>query len=281
MNLNSVPKREYWTCPEWSVHLENMGLPHTYHRRFWEWGQVAYGLDSLGLLQEESRGLGVGVGNEPLIFYLAARAGEIVASDMYGKTWAKDGQADRSMLTEPERFSPIPFPKERLRVARMNAMHLEFADESFDFVWSVGAIEHFGSSLPKHGFRLLCRSVGLRRLATRFDHRGAAKAATEMGRVLKKGGVAAITTELILNGKPHHEFFLPEEIGKFLIEPSRMVLVGNDLDISPSAFFAEHVLAKERWTTGDLPHVVLRDQNGVVFTSVSLFLRKPGDGTPS
>ena len=122
---------------------------------------------------------------------------------------------------------------------------------------------------------MICRSLGLRRLAKKFDHLGAVKAVREMRRVLKKGGVAAITTELILNGHPHHDYFLPEEIQTFIIGPSGMDLIGNDLYIIPSPFFMESVQTKERWDAGELPHVVLQDQNGVVFTSVSLFLRKP------
>lgn len=274
LKLNSVPRLEYWECPEWSIYLSRLGLEHSLHRRYWEWAQVAYGLDSLGVLENRSRGLGIGVGNEPLIFYFATRAGEIVAVDKYRASWARDGQANPSMLREPERFSPIPFPRERLRVLRMDALRLEFPDASFDFLWSVGSIEHFGSSIPKHAFRLACRSLGMKKLAMRYDHMGASQTVREMARVLKPGGIAAITTECILNGRHHHEYFLPEQLCEYIIEPGGLALVGDDIDRNPSQFFLDHVLPKEKWNTGDLPHVVLRDQNGVEFTSVSIFLRK-------
>lgn len=274
LNLNSTPKPEYWNDPEWSAFLDKIRLDRSYYRRNWEWAQVAYGLNRLGMLDGKRRGLGVGVGKEPLIFYLATVSEEIVATDMYTRVWARDLQADPSMLTAPEKLSPIPYPADRLRVMRMDALELGFPDESFDFAWSVGAIEHFGSSLPKHAFRLGCRLLGFRKLAGRFDHLGATKAIREIRRVLKPGGIAAITSELILNGRPHHEFFLPEELYRFVVEPSGMELVGGELDPAPSRFFLDHVLPKDRWLTGELPHIVLRDQNGVVFTSVSMFFRK-------
>lgn len=278
LRLNSVPRLEYWADPEWLAVLDGIGVDRSHHRRHWEWAQVAYGLNRLGMLHENSRGLGVGVGKEPLVFYLAGRAGEVVATDMYVAAWARDGQANPSMLTDPGRFSPIPFPRERLRVMRMNALALDFPESSFDFIWSVGSIEHFGNSLPKHAFRIGCRLLGLRKLSAAFDHRGAAKAAREMCRVLKPGGVAALTTEVVLNGRPHHEFFLPDELRRFIVEPGGMALVEEEIVLHPSPRFMERVLPKEKWSSGETPHVVLRDQNGVEFTAVSLFLRKPWPG---
>jgi SAM-dependent methyltransferase len=274
LQLNSVPRLEYWNAVEWRVYIERLGLDDSYHRRYWEWVQVAYGLDRLGVLNGQARGLGIGVGNEPLIFYLATRAGEIVATDRYRNGWARSGQANPSMLRAPERFTTIKFPRERLRVMRMDALRLEFPDRSFDFLWSVGAIEHFGSSIPKHAYRLACRHLGLEKWATRYDHAGAVKSVKEMARVLKPGGIAALTTECILNGKPHHEFFLPWEIHRYIIDPSGMELVGGVMEVEPDPYFMDHILPKERWEDGELPHVILRDQNGVEFTSISLFLRR-------
>jgi len=280
LKLNAVPRLEYWDSPEWNIYLGRLGLDGSFRRRHWEWAQVAYGLDALGALDIHSRGLGVGVGNEPLIFYFATRAGEIVAVDRYRGTWAWGGQANPSMLSEPEKLSLIPFPRERLRVLRMDALRLEFPDASFDFLWSVGAIEHFGSSIPKHAFRLVCRSLGMKEWATRYDHAGAVRAIREMARVLKPGGIAAITTECILNGRPHHDYFLPEQLYEYIIEPSGLDLVGNDIDWTPSQLFLDHILPKKKWNTGELPHVVLRDQNGVEFTSISFFLRKKKEESP-
>jgi SAM-dependent methyltransferase len=200
----------------------------------------------------------------------------VVATDMYIDNWAKDGLANPSMLTEQHKFSPIPFPKERLRVLKMDALNLEFPSNHFDFTWSVGSIEHFGSSRYRHALWIALRKSGLRDWASKFAHIGAVKAVKEMARVLKPGGIAAITTEVILNGCPHHEFFLPNEILQFIITPSGMELIDNEIEYHPSNYFMENILPKNMWDSTEMPQVVLRDQRGTEFTSISLFLRKKG-----
>ena len=48
------------------------------------------------------------------------------------------------MLDDPTRFSPYPYREDRLEVRHMDARKLEYPDESFDVVFSLSSIEHFG-----------------------------------------------------------------------------------------------------------------------------------------
>ena len=83
----------------------------------------------------------------------------------------------------------------------MDARKLEFEDNSFDIVFSLSSIEHFGG------------------------HSGSQKSMEEIARVLKPGGITAIVTECILNEKGHPEYFTPLELETFLIKPSGLELV--------------------------------------------------------
>lgn len=88
------------------------------HRKGWEWTQAIYGLDRLGKLTPDSRGLGVGAGREAIIFYLADKVKEVVATDLYGmnEEWVSnagaEAPADILMMlrnTAPESLTNRPF----------------------------------------------------------------------------------------------------------------------------------------------------------------------------
>ncbi len=75
----------------------------------------------------------------------------------------------------------------------MDALDLRYEDATFDAVYSLSSIEHFGGM------------------------RGALDALAEKRRVLRLGGIAAMTTEVIVNGAPSlHEgnlfLFTPDEL---------------------------------------------------------------------
>src|ERR1700691_960787 len=63
-------------------------------RKGWEWTHCLYGLHKLGAITPGARAIGVGVGREPVIFYLADRIAQVVATDLYDNTeWAaKNGR---------------------------------------------------------------------------------------------------------------------------------------------------------------------------------------------
>lgn len=266
---------------DFQTHLDESGYSwakERKHRKGWEWAKGIQGLKHLGALKPEATAIGVGAGHEAPLYYLANHIQEVHATDIYGSGVFAEGEGSAEMLTNPKKFAPFPYREDHLVVKYMDGCNLEYPDESFDIAFSFSSIEHFG------------------------DHRTAAQAMREMARVLRPGGIAAITTELILNDVPHPEFFRPEELYEYLVEPSGLELVEDiDFTISPSlvekpidmdAFvtdklselwaFArcEHTsenLYNLDWSTdyGDvLPYIVLKT-GPVVFTSVIMFLQKP------
>ncbi len=194
--------------------------------------------------------LGVGAGHELLLYFLANQAGMVTATDLYEGDWAKANvrEGDPAVLADPGRYAPFPYREERLRFLRMDGRELAFPDRSFDVVYSLSSIEHFGG------------------------HAAAGRAMAEMQRVLRPGGVAAVATELVVNGRPHPEFFRPEELLEHVVRPAGMPLVQAPEFVVPAHALQDPIrLPAER---EHKPHLVL-DDGGVLYTSVMLFFRKP------
>jgi len=145
-------------------------------------------LDALArTLQPSTRVLSVGAGHEPVLYWLANRVAGVIGTDMYSDRWEDEGarEGDVSVLVDPSRFAPFPYERDRLRLMRMDGRALAFADGTFDVVYSLSSIEHFG---------------GLE---------GAGQTMKEMARVIKPGGILALATEYVIAGPPHEETFQP------------------------------------------------------------------------
>lgn len=244
-----------WRGEEWLRLLDAMEVGwarERIHRKAWEWSQGLYALQHLGLLREVATAIGVGTGIEQIMFYLTNYIQMVYATDIYGKGEFADETAYVDMLTSPERYAQIPFRKDHLTVMYMDGRKLEFSDNYFDFAFSFSSIEHFGG------------------------HEAAAQAVKEMGRVIKPGGVVVITTEVILNGIAHNEFFLPEEL-EYLVQASGLQLI-EDIDYTISSQTLKHPVDFEHpscYTA--IPHILCKSQ-GVYWTSVCMVMEKPIEG---
>jgi SAM-dependent methyltransferase len=148
------------------------------HRKYWEYAFLTLFLEDVGALRETTESLSVAAGHEEVLFWLANRVGRIVATDIYGHGAFAVGEADATMLTDPARFAPYDYPRERLEVLEMDALDLRFEDAAFDVVFSLNSIEHFG---------------GRRQIE---------RGAREMARVLRPGGYAFIVTEAFVSRHP-------------------------------------------------------------------------------
>lgn len=240
-----------WLEPRWIAYLEPLGLSvllEDAHRKPYEWAQALYGLEILGALQPHARCLGVGSGHEAILYWLANHVAEVVATDLYEGDWTERGalEGDPSVLVDPARYAPFPYRHECLRFLRMDGRELEFPDASFDFVFSLGSIEHFGGNAA------------------------AATAMRELARVCKPGGIVVLATELILNDRQHDEFFTLDELREHIVAASGMRLVQRPTFQVPAVALAmPTVMPDEAHQT---PHLVL-DFDGVLTTSVILFFR--------
>lgn len=212
-----------------------------------------------GALRPDARILGMGAGVEWTIFYLTRHVAEVHATDVYAEAGIWAGHAPARMLTSPSLEAPIGYDwnPQRLIVQHMDARELRYPDAHFDAVFTSSSIEHFG---------------------TRED---VAAAAREMGRVLKPGGIAAISTEWMISGSPYMGFggvllFDEDAIQRYIVEPSGLEMVDAlQTDVDEDTLGTEVTLASaiEHMT---YPHIVLRHE-GYLFTSVHLALRKPGE----
>jgi glycosyltransferase involved in cell wall biosynthesis/SAM-dependent methyltransferase len=256
-SLNRLPDLSDWEAGgTLSRIMQDLNTPVTIHRKSWEYALCIHGLDTLGVARPDAVGLAVGAGSESPLYYYANTISRMVATDLYDN---ETHEGTPLMLREPEKFAPFPYRQDRLEVYRMSGDKLEFDDGTFDFVFCLSSIEHFGSRDTQR------------------------RALNEMARVLRPGGVACIITELILTNNTDAEFFSWEEVNDIFLSHPRLRLDGGKIDLSISeslvAFPVDLTdvawplsLEKQRYLAKS-PHIVLR-RHGMLWTSLGLFLRR-------
>jgi SAM-dependent methyltransferase len=243
------------------------------YRKHWEVAMAVRALDAGGARRLDAELLGVGAGGEPTVFFLTNHVRRVFASDLYlgAGEWAE--QAPPLMLTDPARLWPrtAPWKPRRLVVQHMDALDLHYDDGSFDGVFSSSSLEHFGGPDEIQ------------------------QAVREMARVLKPGGVLALSTEFRLAGDgpglPGIRMFTEGEVRDWLIAAAAWDTLGPlDLSLSDetraavvpfsgaSADVTRHTqehgalfFHKLDWSR--YPHIVLQEGD-FVWTSIHLALRK-------
>ena len=252
LRLNRVCRPDAWDDAEWLQFGRALGIdPGLVHRKAFEWTHLVYGLERLGALGPNVTVLGVGAGHERVLYYLANRSRLTVATDLYGGHFVDTpGQeAAPDFLHEPERYAPFPYREDRLVPMPADGLRLPFADESFDVVYSLSSIEHFGG------------------------HENAAVAMREKARVLKPDGIAVVATELVLEGPANEELFARDVLQSHVLEASALVPVeALDDGPPPRELFDDPVVIGESIDRN--PHVVM-GLGDTRWTSVMAFLRKP------
>jgi SAM-dependent methyltransferase len=257
-------------------------------RKVWEFGMLALFLEDTGHMHSDTRALAVGAGDERIVFWLANRLGRVVATDIYGEGAFVEDSAAPAMLSDPASCSPFPYREDHLEVHWMDARELDFEDASFDVVFSLSSIEHFGTP----------DDVG--------------RAAAEIGRVLRPGGHALIVTDayarlhpldavpvgwamgLLRRGpwqaggaswqrrRSKAEAFTAHELQRRIVAPSGLRLMQPlDASLSPRSWHNVAHITPDRQVvtqTGEKwPHILIRTGRSH-FTSVALALEKPAAG---
>ncbi len=159
-----------------------LARPVHYHRKLWEWVFITHQLRRHGVTAAGRRGLGFGVGTEPLPSRFAKDGAEILATDAppsiaIGAGWDKLDEFAATL--ESTRVPSIIDSESFARLVRhascdMNAIDDAFTD--FDFCWSSCCLEHLGSL--EAGMEFIVNSVE---------------------KTLRIGGVACHTTEFNLS----------------------------------------------------------------------------------
>jgi SAM-dependent methyltransferase len=252
-------------------------------RKVWEFAMLALFLEDVGRLHDGTEVLSVGAGDERILFWLANRVGRVVATDIYGEGTFEGNEADRSMLEDASAHAPYPYREDHLEAMWMDGRELRFPDASFDVVFTLSSIEHFGS--PED----------------------IARSAREIGRVLRPGGHAVIVTECLVRlhpldrapaeaairlltlGRRHagatlrrrsllDDAFTPRELQACVVAPSGLRLMQPlDPTVSPESWdnvirFADGELVSR--TGRPYPHILVQISRSV-FTSVCLVLERP------
>lgn len=160
---SSVCRQESFETRWFHDWMARLGHRPRYHRKLWEFAYVAQALEERGVLRQGCRGLGFGVGTEPLGAYFASRGCAIVATDLApdaraAAAWASSGQfaSGREALRAPGVCPDDLFDANvEFRACDMNAIPPDLT--GFDFCWSTCALEHLGSL--EHGLTFIERSL--------------------------------------------------------------------------------------------------------------------------
>ena len=134
---------------EFRFWCERIQEPPNRHRKLWEFYFIAQALFERGMLAPGRRGLGFGVGREPLTALFASYGCTIVATDLdtgSASRWRRSGEHaggldelnDRGICPQ-DRFRELV----SFRTVDMNRIPADL--RGFDFVWSSCAFEHIGS----------------------------------------------------------------------------------------------------------------------------------------
>lgn len=178
---SSACREQHFRMPLYRYWCDAIREKPRFHRKQWEYVYICQSLHERGRLMPGMRGLGFGVGREPLVSLFARLGAHVLATDLERSRaenlgWADSNQHSASVeqlnergICPPEAFAS----RVSYRDVDMNAMPEDLT--GFDFCWSSCALEHLGSI--RKGLAFIERS-----LAT-----------------LAPGGVAVHTTELNLS----------------------------------------------------------------------------------
>lgn len=235
------------------------------NRKQWETAMARRTLEDFGAVRPDAWVLGVGAGRERLIYELSARVAWVFATDIYLAPGRWHEWHDAQMLIDPAAHAgafaaDVAYDDRRIIPLHMDGRRLRFPDNTFDGVFSSGSIEHFGEQ----------------ELFPQWE--AVERAAREIGRVLKPGGIASLSTEYKIAGGGWGFDIVrcldADDLMRHIVEPSGLELVDalqTDVDtVTRGTAFPMH-----GYSSGapDVEAVITYGE--YVFTSVHLALRKP------
>lgn len=159
----SVCRQDSFETPHFAYWTARLGEGLRYHRKLWEFVFVCQSLWERGAVRPGARGLGFGVGREPLTAFFASQDCRIVATDVGAAGAAQTGwiasaqhAVGKAALRKPGVCPDDMFDRNvTFRDCDMNHIPADLTD--FDFCWSACALEHLGSI--EQGLAFIERSI--------------------------------------------------------------------------------------------------------------------------
>ena len=181
----SAPFMAYSNCqaqdfyhPRYARLAKLMAMPPRFHRKHWEWVYIIHQLVEAGVLRPGARGLGFGVGTEPLPAVFASLGVQVTATDAppdleRAAAWSATRQHSGAIeqLLHPE-IAPDALVRAQVTHRPCDMNHIDPALTGYDFNWSSCCFEHLGSL--ETGLQFVVNAVE---------------------QTLKPGGIAVHTTE--------------------------------------------------------------------------------------
>jgi hypothetical protein len=160
-----------------SFWCEKMGESHRRHRKVWEWVFVTQVLALGGMLAPGRRGVGFGIGSEPLTDLFASYGCEITATDLDFESAKREGWVDTLQHADKKETLYRGITTRSAFDARVRHCVVDMNDvppdlAGYDFTWSSCSLEHLGSL--DNGLAFIEKSLAC----------------------LRPGGIAVHTTEL-------------------------------------------------------------------------------------
>ncbi|MCR9138516.1 MAG: class I SAM-dependent methyltransferase [Alphaproteobacteria bacterium] len=225
--------------------------------------------DQFGLFELPGRlvaGIGAGMGD--LAFQMASQGAVVVAADRYLDATPLSAYAPADMLVRPEGYSNRTYPRGGVMPLHADPRALALPSGFFDAVYAANVLEHLSSAEEVQA------------------------AAVEIGRVLKPGGIASISTEFLLQAperatwsRGNWQLFSPELIESTIVTPSGLAFVDREYETQPSelTFAGKRILtdfAEQSRSFKDLkaarnlhPNLVMY-HDGFLFCSIHITLQK-------
>jgi hypothetical protein len=220
------------TCAEWHfLHPEyirlaaSVGAGNNFHRKPWEWVFIMHHLALEGVIGPGRRGLGFGVGGEPLTYSFAKQGAAIRATDAptdIGEAggWLGGNQLARGLSTIPiGNLAPDEF--ERLvSFSFCDMNNIDTRLREFDFCWSSCALEHLGSL--RTGINFIINSVeetlrigGVAVHTTEYNVKSNEKTLDNAGTVIyRRRDIDQLIDELRARGHFVKDFIVAPTLGK-------------------------------------------------------------------
>jgi len=172
--LDTFKKYNYLGTKQFPQSIDDVSLQN---RKTWEIAMAMHSFDKLGIINSNSEILGIGAAKEETISMLSNHVKRVFATDIYldGGSWQH--WYERELLIDARQYMGSNYNHKRVVWQHVDGRDLPYEDNSFDGIFSCSSLEHFG------------------------DESDIRKAIEEACRVLKPGGIAAISSEFKISGE--------------------------------------------------------------------------------